>query len=221
MTEKTIRVRRDYTLETHVPYIVYPGDATMITASAFNSTKKITSASVVLSLGTGATFMKKEQAIILGASESKAVDFTLTIPEGWKGDIPYTISLVEQGNVLDSVTKTVSIPNIPLLESTYRLFGYMTGSELALTLPPGVNANINTSKVSLRVASSLLLNADSIVKTLIEYPYGCIEQTISSTIPNAFALKFQTLLGTTIDTTKATDNLNAGIKKILRMQHYS
>lgn len=71
------------------------------------------------------------------------------------------------------------------------------------------------------MASSLLLDADNAVKTLIQYPYGCIEQTIASTVPNALALKFQTLLGATIDTTKARENLNAGVKKILRMQHYS
>lgn len=82
VAEKTISVRRDYTLETHVPFIAYPGDTTTITASAFNSTKRITSTTVTLSLGTGATFVKKEQNLILGAGESKAVDFSLVIPAG-------------------------------------------------------------------------------------------------------------------------------------------
>lgn len=97
----------------------------------------------------------------------------------------------------------------------------MTGSELTLQLPESGNVHPEKSKVTLRVASSFLLNADSIVKTLIQYPYGCIEQTIASTLPNAFALKFQSLLGTVIDGTQAKNNLDAGIKKILRMQHYS
>lgn len=97
----------------------------------------------------------------------------------------------------------------------------MTGSDLTLSLPHSENVHPEKSKVTLRIASSLLLNADSIVKTLIQYPYGCIEQTIASTLPNAFAIKFQSLLGTTIDGTQAKANLDAGLKKILRMQHYS
>lgn len=221
VAEKTINVRRDYTLESHIPYIAYPGDTTTITASAFNSTKKITQASIILSFGTGSSVIKKEQAVILAVNESKSVDFTFSIPDSWKWNIPYTISLVEQANVLDSLTKNLAIPDIPLLESTHRIFGYMTGSELTLQLPESGNVHPEKSKVTLRVASSFLLNADSIVKTLIQYPYGCIEQTIASTLPNAFALKFQSLLGTVIDGTQAKNNLDAGIKKILRMQHYS
>ena len=42
VTEKTIAVRRDYSLETHAPYISYAGDTTSITASIFNNTKKVT-----------------------------------------------------------------------------------------------------------------------------------------------------------------------------------
>lgn len=65
--EKTIAVRRDYTLESHVPYIAYPGDTTTVTATAFNSTKKVTSATVTLSIGTGANILKKEQEVILNS----------------------------------------------------------------------------------------------------------------------------------------------------------
>ena len=52
VAEKPIQVRRDYTLESYVPYIAYPGDTTTITASAFNSTKKVTSTTLTLIMGT-------------------------------------------------------------------------------------------------------------------------------------------------------------------------
>lgn len=48
--EKTLSVRRDYTLETHTPTIAYPGDSITFTASAFNATKKVTKAQVVLTV---------------------------------------------------------------------------------------------------------------------------------------------------------------------------
>ena len=42
IAEKTIEVRKDYVIESHAPAIMRPGDSTTITASVFNSTKKIT-----------------------------------------------------------------------------------------------------------------------------------------------------------------------------------
>lgn len=221
VSEKTIAVRRDYTLESHVPYISYPWDTTTITASAFNATKKVTSATLTLSIGTGSNLIKKEQNIILNPNESKGVEFILTIPKTWKDYVSYTLSLTDKGNILDSVTKNIRIPEIPLLETTYRTVGVMTGSKLTLTLPSAAGMDFEKSRVSLQVSSSLLLWVDAAVKTLIQYPYGCVEQTISSTLPNALALKFQTLIGTTIEAEKAKEYLETGVKKILRMQHYS
>lgn len=222
VSEKTIAVRRDYTLESRVPYIVYPWDTTTIVSSAFNSTKKVTSATVLLSMGTGETFMKKEQNIVLNPGESKSVEFSFSVPENWKGkSIWYTITLVSKDNILDSVTKTLRVPEIPLLESTFREFGVFTGATSEIFLPKSTWLNLEKSRVVLRVSSSLLIGIDSAIKTLIQYPYGCIEQTISSTLPNALAIKFQSLIWTPIDSKKAQENLEAGIKKIVRMQHYS
>ena len=116
---------------------------------------------------------------------------------------------MDQGDILDSVMKTIRIPTIPLLEATSRQFGVMTGSKMEISLPKAIGMDFDKSRVSFRVASSLLVNADSAIRSLIQYPYGCIEQTISSTLPNAIALKFQSLIGTTIDAKQATNNLNA------------
>jgi uncharacterized protein YfaS (alpha-2-macroglobulin family) len=63
------------------------------------------------------------------------------------------------------------------------------------------------------------VNAKKTFDSLISYPYGCIEQTIASTLPNAIAIKFGKLLGTPLDIKKAQENLDFGLAKILRMQY--
>ncbi len=70
----------------------------------------------------------------------------------------------------------------------------------------------------MRTARGLLRDPASTLAGLIEYPYGCIEQTIASTLPNAIALRFASLLDITIDTPSAQQNLDDGVAKILRMQ---
>lgn len=97
----------------------------------------------------------------------------------------------------------------------------MTGTTLEIKLPPSdKNTDREKSSVSLTVGNSLLLNPKKVMDSLISYPYGCIEQTIAGTLPNAFALKFGGILGLAGDTKVAEENLQAGLAKMLRMQYF-
>jgi uncharacterized protein YfaS (alpha-2-macroglobulin family) len=75
------------------------------------------------------------------------------------------------------------------------------------------------SRIAMNIARGPLRDPGGTIAALIEYPYGCIEQTISSTLPNAIALKYASILGIDIDTVQATKNLSDGLVKILRMQN--
>ncbi len=219
--EKPLKVRRDYTLEVHIPQIAYPNDVISVTASAFNSTKKITQTSVTLSFWSGASLFEETKEIILSPNENKSVSFTLSIKDGWKWNIPYKVTMAEKGKILDSITKNFKVLSLPLLESSERVFGiFATGSKMLQSLSDSRGMSLLKSRVTLRVASSLLVSIDSVISSLLTYPYGCIEQTIASTLPNAFALKFSSILWSTIDRKTATKNLDLGVNKILRMQQF-
>ncbi len=79
MSEKTISVRRDYTLETHAPSIAYPGDTTTITVSVFNSTSQITGATLDLSIGTGGSLLQKSETLILQPSQAIGQDYQVAV----------------------------------------------------------------------------------------------------------------------------------------------
>jgi hypothetical protein len=75
--------------------IAYPGDTFTVTASAFNATKKVTKAQVVLTVGSGAGGYQAIEEVIMNPNESKAVSFSLTARDAWKGKLPYKITLIE------------------------------------------------------------------------------------------------------------------------------
>lgn len=78
--EKTIEIRKDYVLEPKLPMFLRNGDTFTATISAFNSTKRITSADVIFTLGTGSGKIEKKSPISLDVNERKKVDFQITVP---------------------------------------------------------------------------------------------------------------------------------------------
>ncbi|NRH21094.1 hypothetical protein HOO68_03555 [Candidatus Gracilibacteria bacterium] len=217
VAEKTISVRRDYTIETHAPTLVYGGDTTTITASAFNSTKKITPVTLSLEIGTGGILFKKSETLILNPSAGLSQDFVIDIGKNWIGNTPYTIRIEEKGVVLDSITKFFNVAEPPVIINMSRVSGF-TNTGVILNIP-SMSKNTNPdSKVIISISDSPLQNPKQVIDSMISYPYGCIEQTISSTMPNGVAIKLASSLDIKMDFKQAEKNLSDGVAKILRMQ---
>ncbi len=220
VSEKTIAVHREYTLDTHAPMILRAWDTTKLTVSAFNATKKITSATLTFQIWTGSSLQKQERTLILWALESKSVDFPFTVPTSWTGDTLYSVTLKQEKTILDSIAKTIRIAPIPRLWKVERIFGSFTGNILSLKLPKLSSlSDPKLSSLQIQFSRSLFTNPESLIRSLISYPYGCIEQTIGSTLPNAIALKFSDIFGISLDAKQARENLAQGVQKILRMQY--
>lgn len=217
VAEKMISVRRDYTIETHVPTLVYGWDTTTITASAFNSTKKVTPVTLILEIGSGGTLYKKSETLILNPNTGLSQDFVIDIGKNWQWNTPYTIRIEEKWVILDSVTKYFTIAKPPLVIDMSRVSG-VTNTGITLNIPQ-MSKNTNPdSKVIISISDSPLQNPKQVIDSMISYPYGCIEQAISSTLPNGIAIKLAASLDIKMDFKQAEKNLSDGVAKILRMQ---
>ena len=172
VTESTIQVRKDYTIETHVPYMAYSGDTIQAIATVANATKKITSAEFTYVFGSGSEEYTVKKSIIIQPFSSTKVDITVPVRANWQGDIPYTATVIEKNQVLDSVTHTIRIAKIPLIEAISRQSGVLSGSLSSLDLTP-ITRDVDAQKshIVLRVSRGLLRDPGATIASLIQYPY--------------------------------------------------
>lgn len=63
--------------------------------TAFNSTKKITNATIDVVFGSGASEIKQEYQVILQALSADSVHATIPVSDAWLDEVEYTISLRE------------------------------------------------------------------------------------------------------------------------------
>lgn len=71
VAERPIEVRKDYVLEAKMPTILRTGDTFSFIASAFNATKRITAAEVILTIGSGSSKVEKRAAVALDVVDKK------------------------------------------------------------------------------------------------------------------------------------------------------
>lgn len=73
---------------------------------------------------------------------------------------------------------------------------------------------LGTTNATLKLSPTPILDMDKRIKYLLNYPYGCIEQTTSAVLPQLFLDKFST----EFDRQKAINNINAAIERYSNFQ---
>lgn len=92
--EHTLLVRRDFTLESHIPTLSYPGDSFEVTLQAFNATRTITPVELRFEVGSGAQVQNPSKQGIIPVNSNISESYHLTIDaDAISGEIPYRASL--------------------------------------------------------------------------------------------------------------------------------
>lgn len=73
---------------------------------------------------------------------------------------------------------------------------------------------LGTMNATLKLSPTPILDMDKRIKYLLNYPYGCIEQTTSAVLPQLFLDKFST----NFDKQKAINNINTTIERYANFQ---
>lgn len=111
------------------------------------------------------------------------------------------------------------IPVTPLgAEQVVTVSGFARG-EATVTVPP--DARLADAKLEITFVPSLLDDAVQSLEYLVEYPYGCVEQTMSRFLPAIVVKQTLDRVGVRNDSldAKLPGVVEGGIKRLLELQH--
>jgi hypothetical protein len=216
-TAKTI-VRKNLILRLAVPRFFVQGDEIMISALVHNylTTEK----TVRVSLGL------KGLDVLDGATRDVRV-----LPRGdarldWRVRAQQVRNAVITGKALSDeesdaleLELPVNVPGVKLSQARGGALAAGTSAAFDLTFPATVQPG--SRLLGIRVSPSIAGSLFGALDYLITYPYGCVEQTMSSFLPNIVVTQAVSELGlkVSLDTAAAQQKIRAGIDRLNNFQH--
>ena len=216
--ETRLTVNKPLMAQPTLPRFLRTGDDTEVGVLLHNTTD-VGGVASVIATADGASLATSHQEVALPAHGEARVRFAAraldaAVAATFKFD-------VAMGRERDAVAVTLPIEKPRLRESR---------SLVETLLPAGQTwtSKLETRPGVLRDESMLTLTIDRTgagdlapsLKALVEYPYGCLEQTLSHMVPLIAAEDLAaTLDDGSLDHTKAQHYIDVGVAKVLRHQH--
>lgn len=218
ITQKVI-TRKDLILRLEIPRFFTQGDTVTVTGIVHNYLPDDKTARVSLN-ATGAD--------LAGPAES-----SVTVPKNGEAVVTWTIHTTKIGQATflakaltdeESDALELSAPVRPWglqLNSAYSstMLADPAESKTVIALPPDINPDASTLRLDL--APSVAGTIFSALEFLSDYPYGCVEQTMSSFLPNIIVTKATKELGLTPPpaSVELDQKIAAGLSRLYKFQH--
>ncbi|MEO7174239.1 MAG: MG2 domain-containing protein, partial [Saprospiraceae bacterium] len=190
-SEKTIAVKKDLMTLATLPRVLTPGDQIAFPVTVFANAAKIKSAVIqVAELGGMVKWTEgTEKTVTFNGPSEQLVQFPGQILSK-TGVAKFVITSTANGEKSkQQIEIQVRNPNpYEINEKELELKGKMTES-ITVTAPgvPGTNSSY------LEVSSIPAIDLTRHLSYLLEYPYGCLEQTVSGALPQLYLSQFSKL----------------------------
>jgi uncharacterized protein YfaS (alpha-2-macroglobulin family) len=214
-----IEVRRNITIEDKTPLFYRSWDRIEVRAKIFNNTSKEIGFKIKFD-SDDIIVNKKEKLLVVWSKSSKIVSFWTSWKVDDNKDIKYKIlalwDSIDNSDIIEKTIENKESPNLISVYSISWLAEINKKQNFRIDIPE--NTDLKKSKVKISFSNNLLLWVEKTIKSLLVYPYGCIEQMTSSTYPNAIILNFSKLFPWIINEKVAKENLSSWLQKIADMQ---
>lgn len=212
-----IVVTKDVIVRPIVPNILRVGDEIVLSALVQNYTDKNQTFNVSLSFESG-NISNPSQSLYISSESTEQFYWTVK-PQKANEKAKLVFSAASKDN--KKATDTI-VQEIPVRE-----FGFMEQRAQAGEGPFTYSLQLandtlkEKSKVTLSLSPTLLGTFPTAMKYLINYPYGCVEQTTSRFVPAVIAKANQNLFTEALKDKDINDIIEKGVSKLSSQQQYN
>ncbi len=214
-SDKRITVARKLLVKPILPRFFTVGDQASIGLVVDNYSGQAGEV-VIKAVGRGLSLSQPEQRVTVPDGGSQRVMFAVKVSDQREAKVRFEAKL---GALSDGVEVDLPIDR-PLVTDRVTLSEGQGASGFGVPLTWAPSALLERSTLDVTVDRLGLAALEPSLRYLVEYPYGCLEQTLSRLIPMfkvrdlASSLKLETFKGGKLD-----GFIRAGVAKVIRHQH--
>jgi len=207
--EKRISIiaRKKIMVSPTLPQYIYTDEKFTIPVTVANFTQKSLSSIVSISLKNGKILNKAQQSITIKPNKTKIVYFK--IKGGNKNKNLHLKFKITSGNLKDICRYTIPLVTYGIKKSISKVAKLNSGDSKTLKL--NLSKKFNNGKLTILAISGVSGAISQSLQYLVNYPYGCIEQTMSRFVPLVVLNKSGLIAGNNYK------NINAMVDRGLRL----
>lgn len=237
--ESAFKINKPLMVEPAVPRFARLDDEFLVKAVVHNTTPNAGQVEVTLTLDDSASFIEEKRDFIpasLKPAEGgtpKQRKILLDIKAGETAATAFPVKFMQTGTarwqwsarsvgwaaeVGDATESTFEV-NHPMPELRYVNYTRLKAEEPVDNLIKSVNPALleGEGTLSVGVSNTRLYEARDALGYVLQYPYGCVEQTTSATMPWLALGKYEPLFPELLGNDKAKDAIQAGVNKLMQM----
>ncbi len=237
--ESAFKINKPLMIEPAVPRFARLGDEFLVNAIVHNTTPNAGAVEVTLELDATANFIQEKRDFVPASlkadtgGSAKRQRIILQIKAGETAATAFPVQFVQLGTAKWKwIARGVDWPvaasdgtessfevNHPVPELRYVSYTRLKADEPNENLIKDVNPALleGEGSLSLGISNSRLYEARDALDYLLHYPYGCVEQTTSATMPWLALGKYEPLFPDQLGGGKAKQVIQAGVDKLLQM----
>jgi alpha-2-macroglobulin len=214
----SIRVVDPLVIETALPRFLSPNDTVDLRIRLVNTTAQSISAQMQLQTtgAIGISLQPATTAVIAPKSETRVLARVFGKSQIGEGEVKLVVSALNE-----KFTEVTALHVRPTasLQQKHTSGPLLAGRNYSLE-PPPTNWITNSRRARLIISRSPLVVHAKVLKELIEYPHGCLEQTIAKAFPQLYLADVLRSMSLQVKD-QPEQNVQAAIAKVQALQRYT